>query len=378
MAWTEMLKFHNAGKAMSFVRCVLTFVSLMLATPLVIPVMIGALPFWFVSFLTRSIARVIQPKSVPWREIIEFDAGIGWKPMPNLNTHYLARGEDICHVRTDSDGWPGKTTFSESQIVVIGDSFAFGYGVDASASFAEIKPHLHIKAVGAPGYNMVQEVLLMRQLSSQLRGKLVVWFICLENDLYDNLNSTKPNFYKTPFVRCLNGTSEWEIVTSHVTPIQRPYLEGQSPYYAMLAKYCTPGFVSQRAFSACEYLIKLGRDVCQKAGAELVVMTIPNKNQLTQAGLDFLVSHLMDADGFDLDRPDREIADICRKHGVTFVAGKASLKVDDYKEYDTHWNERGNQRVAELLERLHKAYLAEKILALTVEDPGSARKVENS
>jgi hypothetical protein len=342
-------------------RSILVSISFLFAIALVAPIVILAFPFWFVSFLTRILARLIQPTAVPWREIIEFDAAIGWKPMANVNSYYLAQGGDICHVLTDSQGWPGKASLSESQVVVFGDSFAFGYGVNTSSSYAEINPRLYIKAIGAPGYNMVQELLLMRELSSHLRGKLVIWFICLENDLYDNLHPNKPNFYKTPFVRSLNGGEDWEIVTSHVTPDQWPVSLVTSPYLRMLAKFCTPGFESQRAFAACSFLIREGDRICRQAEAQLAVITIPNKNQLSQRGLKLLMRQLQDGEGFDPDLPDREINTICRKHGIKFLAGKEYLEAGNYKENDTHWNEQGNRRVAELVEHLYHDYLLERV-----------------
>jgi hypothetical protein len=81
---------------------------------------------------------LLQPKFVPWDQVIEFETTIGWKPKRNLNIHYLARGDDICHIRTDSQGWPGKTTLAESAMVVFGDSFAFGYEVHIDASYAGV------------------------------------------------------------------------------------------------------------------------------------------------------------------------------------------------------------------------------------------------
>jgi hypothetical protein len=220
--------------------------------------------------------------------------------------------------------------------------------------YAALNPHLRIKAVGAPGYNMVQELLLMRQLSLQLRNKLIVWFICLENNLYDNLRPDKPNFYRTPFVRNLNGGDDWEIVSSHVNPTKWSFASVQRPYYATLAELCTPSALAQRAYAACHFLIREASALCKEAEAQLVVMTIPNKNQLSQHGREFLVSHLTEVDRFDPDFPDLKIGEMCRQWDVPFLPAKTFLEAGDYKEFDTHWNERGNRTIAKMLDHLQQ------------------------
>ncbi len=57
---------------------------------------------------------------------------------------------------------------------------------------------------------MVQSVLLMEQFAERLAGKLVVWFVCLENDLEDNLAPAMWR-YRSPFVRPSRQRGEWEI-----------------------------------------------------------------------------------------------------------------------------------------------------------------------
>jgi len=292
-------------------------------------------------------------------QIIEFDPTVGWKPKGNLNTHYFAVDDTVCHIRTDSQGWQGHIDLSQSDVVVFGDSFAFGYGVNLAASFVELNPNMRIKAIGAPGYNMVQELLLLRHFAEQLRDKLVIWFICLDNDLYDNLRPNRADGTRMPFARSLKGEDDWEIVTSHVNPTKW-YCSSVDPqsYYPMLATCCTTSFLSQRAFSACEFLIRQGKDVCIKADAQLVIITIPNRNQLSKCGYDFLASHLEDAKSFDPDLPDKSISEICRKLAIVFQPAKQYLEVSDYKESDPHWNERGHRHIAELLSNLHHSYVA--------------------
>jgi hypothetical protein len=212
---------------------------------------------------------------------------------------------------------------------------------------------------------MVQELLLMRQLSLQLRDKLVVWFICLENDLYDNLRPDKPGYYRTPFVRNLNGEDKWEIVTSHVCPAKWSFSSIQRPYYAMLARLCTPSSLAQRAYSACNFLISEASALCKGAEAQLVVMTIPNKNQLSQHGREFLMSHLTEVDAFNPELPDLKFGEICRQWDVPFLSAMTFLQADDYKEFDTHWNEWGNRKVAKMLDHLYRSCISGGLKDLT-------------
>ena len=174
---------------------------------------------------------------------------------------------DLFQLKTDSDGWRGKATLHESEIVVFGDSFAAGYGVDERHFFANLHRQPKIKSIGIGGYSMVQELLWMKHLAPQLRGKLVVWFIYHGNDLYDNL-SPDLRGYRKPFVRERRQNGDWEIVSSHVSRDQWPVvtrirLEGQH-HLAKLAEICSDTFLAERAYGACAYLIRSGEQICEK------------------------------------------------------------------------------------------------------------------
>lgn len=334
---------------------------------LTLPVIIIGLPFWTVAFFTRIIARLLEPRYVDWEQLIEFDPAIGWKPKANFNGHYFEATEPaVFHITTDSEGWVGSSSLADSDIVVFGDSFAFPYGIDFKASYLSLNSHLHIKAIGAPGYNLVQELLLMRQVSSQLKGKLVVWFIFLGNDLYENL---QPNMdhYRMPFVRRINETGSWEIVTHHVKRTRWPFV-GKRDYRRELAAICSPTFIAERAYSACEFLIKEGKDICTQAGAQLAVLTIPTKQMLTSRSLEILSSYSAHPQLFDPELPDKKIGDVCRNLGVTFAAGMQFLTAHDYKRRDPHWSAPGHRRIAQMLTVLHSNHLSETKHAESVID----------
>jgi len=144
----------------------------LIAAILLLPTVVLLLPVFLVAgamslFATcvRAIGRLLEPAFVPWTEIMTFDPKLGWRPRANVDAYYLADRDDVFRVVTDQDGWPGARSLDASAVVVIGDSFAFGYGVNAGKSFADLNPEPTIKAVGAPGYSMVQSVLLMEQFA---------------------------------------------------------------------------------------------------------------------------------------------------------------------------------------------------------------------
>jgi hypothetical protein len=337
-------------------RIFLAFAAASLGTLLLVPVLMFAAPFWLVAACTRALSRLFEPAYLTRDQLIEFDPVFGWKPRANLKTHHLMA--DVFQISTDADGWRGRSSLADSDIVVFGDSFAAGYGVSDDELFANLRSRPRVKPIGIGGYSMVQELLWMQRLASGLRGKLVVWFVYFGNDLYDNL-SPDLRGYRKPFVREVRGTGDWEICSDHINPDKWPIVTQMRLHAAhhlpKLAELCSTTFLSLRAYGACEFLIRQGKQLCDVAGAELVVLTIPEVCQLTPEGHRYLQSFGRELKEFDPDLPDVQVKSICNRLDVPFLAGKSFLDVTCYKLNDVHWNALGHHRVASALAALHAA-----------------------
>ena len=159
-----------------------------------------------------------------------------------------------------------------------------------------------------------------------------------------------------PFVHRVPSDERWEIVTQHVSRDKWPLPRGKRDFRRELVELCTPTCAAERAYSACEFLIREGSDICSRADARLIVMTIPSRHMLSPSGLEILASYRSDV---DVDLPDRRISAICRNLDVPFVASKGVLKASDYRTYDSHWNESGHRKIAELLSSIHGQFQAE-------------------
>jgi hypothetical protein len=318
---------------------------------LLIPVIAVAIPIWTVVLLTRAVTRLVGRKTVAWDQIIEPHAEKGWKPKPNLNCE-CSFAAGVFRARTGEDGWPAGRSLDEAEMVVFGDSFASGFGVDHGRAFFSLRSGIRIKAIGSPGYSMVQELLWMKWLAPSLSGKTVVWFLYFGNDLYDNL---LPNLYhyRMPFAR--RGKNGWEVVTSHVSPARWPYnpeknFREEEKFRGAFGE--NP--LSTRVYEACEYLIGEGRDVCSRANADLVLLSIPWTVQLDDAEWSRRCKLYGQPEDFDRHAPDRRIGEIAQRLGVPLVEGRRCWSAAHHFPNEGHWNEGGHRRVAELLEQIHR------------------------
>jgi hypothetical protein len=315
------------------------------------------MPFWAVASFVRCYSRLFGRRSESWEGIVEFNEHIGWKPKPNVDALCTFAAGSF-RVKTNADGWCGDRDLRQCHILALGDSFAFGFGVDSQeAFFSVIDSSLRVKAVGAPGYNMVQELLLLEELSPQLKGKLVVWLICLGNDIYDNVI---PNLhqYRMPFVRRVNTTDTWEVVTSHIKSTRWPGNREQSSRSKQKWEATfTDKNLGKRAYSACKFLIEKGNEICNHADATLVIMTVPWMNQLNQDGWKESMSRFSDREQFDPNLPDRKISDMCRQLGVAFISGKEYLTFGDHIANEGHWNAKGHRRIAQLLVSIYQEHI---------------------
>jgi hypothetical protein len=329
-------------------RVLLAIVAMVPCVLLLAPVALVILPLFAIAATARAIGRVLEPRFVPWADLMQFDSRLGWSPRARLDVHYLAEGDDVFHLETDDEGWPGRRSLDESDVVAVGDSFAFGYGIDTARSFAALTTGHRVKAVGAPGYSMVHGVRLMEQLGSRLKDKLVIWLVYLENDLQDNL-APEMRQYRAPFVR--RDEHGWHIEDRHLSA--SPWTCSDLDRRRLFARFCVPGPLADRAYDAADYLIARAHASCQHAGARLVIVTVPHVSQLTLRGERELAVASGDPDRCDAGLPDRRLAQSCRRHGLLMVAGREHLGPGDYKRREgIHWNARGHRRVAGLISSL--------------------------
>lgn len=345
------------------VQTVLALVGMAVAAVAALPLILLALPFWAVAGLTEGLHRLLRatrPDVSAWGELIEFEPVVGWKPKANMETHAEALGvEGRYSLTTDSEGWRGSNGLDDSDVVVFGDSFAFGFAADDGQFFADEASDVLVKSVGANGYNMVQGLLWMERYSERLAGKLVVWLVYYGNDLYDNLQPHMGR-YRAPFVRAAreNGApgrvanEEWELVTDHVSPEPWPFVTSPG-YTRQLAEICTPGILSDRVFGACRYLIGRADDLCRSTGARLAVMGNPDVDMMR----DGFTRLAKDPHRCDPELVDARLGRICSEIGIPFVALSRHLSVEDHLEDDCHWAPAGHRKVAWLLEELHREVL---------------------
>ena len=331
-------------------------VSSLIALLVILPVLLLSLPFWIVTIIQNGIytlVRSIRPIPSSWDALIQYHPVIGWKPKPNMKTYAKGTREHIYELTTDEDGWrKGKNGIADNDVYVFGDSFAFGFGANDDEFFANLLLRPRIKAIGANGYNMVQELILMEKYAPLFKNKTVVWFIYHGNDLYENMT---PNMrqYRMPFIREINGTAECEIVTSHVNPSYWS-INTKLDYYGKLAEICSDTPLSKRAFAACDYLIQRGKEICDRVNARLCIISLPDIIQIDTTRVVELAEKTYKNNSFDPDLPDKKLKRICQNHSVAFYTLKEYLTPDHFINKDVHWNREGNRRVAQLIKDIYE------------------------
>jgi hypothetical protein len=318
---------------------------LVLPAALVVVILLGAAA----STRWLSAAGPRARAAVPWRELVEYEPTVGWRPRASLDVFGLA--DDVFHLTTGDDGWRGQVPFDRADVVVFCDSFAFGHGADDDRMFTAFTGDVEVKPIGSDGYDMVHSVLWIERSAEHLSGKTVVLLPFYGNDLLENLLPAMGR-YRKPFVRQEPHRGSWEVVTDHVGPEPWPF-PTSTDYHAPLAEICCEGSDLQlRVAASCEFLIGRAHEVCGSAGADLIVVGVPDRIQLTDRGRGRLQQLAPSGRTVDAALPDRMLADICDRLGVRFVALSDHLRASDYLVQDIHWRTSGHRKVGRLLAEL--------------------------
>jgi hypothetical protein len=331
-------------------RLPLMVIALAIGLLLIAPVWLARVSLALVAGLTDRISRSLdrRPEPLGWRQLVEYAPEVGWRPRPGLDGY--GQADDAFHLTIGPDGWRGHLPLEEADVVVFGDSFALGHGADDHAVFTQFCGDVRVKAIGSDGYDMVHGLLWMRRLAPALAGKLVVWFVYYGNDLQDNLQPDLGGDRK-PFVRLRPQDGQWELMVEHVSREPWP---SRSPtdYQRHLAEFCCDTSFSRRAFSACEFLIREAKQVCDAQGAELIMAGVPDRTQLHARGQAHLRRLAPGNAGFDPMAIDKRLGSLCESIGLRFLPLSSILKASDYLVSDIHWRTSGNRKVGRAIRQL--------------------------
>ena len=154
-----------------------------------------------------------------WR----YDEGLGWSNRPGasgvqLHRDFAPRIEINAAGQRDRD-YPTDRVPGRCRMLVLGDSFTWGYGVEREQIWHELvearRPDWEIVNAGVPGYATDQELLYLEQRGLALRPDAVV-LLFYANDLLENLEHSTSGYRKPYFELGPDGS-----LALHQVPVPR-------------------------------------------------------------------------------------------------------------------------------------------------------------
>ncbi|MCA9727056.1 MAG: hypothetical protein KC729_05180 [Candidatus Eisenbacteria bacterium] len=280
---------------------------------------------------------------------IRFDPRYGWANIPGRSARFQ-RLEFDTQVRINEDGFRGPRipmarTTGKSRILVLGDSYVFGHGVEDDETFcavlAHILPSTEVVNFGVSGYSTDQELLLLQDRGLAYHPDVVL--LCLyRNDILDNGRATAWGLYQKPRFT-LNDHAE-PVLAQETVSAGVPFgmkvrreLRRRFVLYDVLAYRLAalrteaaeePDPASARALTHA-LVARIAAD-CRAAGAHFLLVVLPETPEP-----DALL------DGIDGARLDLE--PVFEHYRQTHPDSTLSF------QHDSHWLPRGHRLVAEAI-----------------------------
>jgi hypothetical protein len=144
-----------------------------------------------------------------------YDASKGWFTAARASGRVFLGGPDEARVRTNSLGLRGgeierRPATGRRRVLVFGDSFVFGVGVDEEHTFTArlqglLGKDYEVVNMGVSGYSTDQEYILFQELGSRLGGTIVV-LLMVDNDFVGNSEDFAYRAYYKPYFELRQGS----------------------------------------------------------------------------------------------------------------------------------------------------------------------------
>jgi lysophospholipase L1-like esterase len=306
----------------------------------------------------------------PLFAIEESDAYLGWKGTPNRHLRYR-RPEFDTLVRLDAEGWrqpePPRPAEPARRILVLGDSFTWGWGVSQGQVFtdllqAALPATVAVYNRGVIGFGTGQEYLLLqRELAARTYDAVVLMFFI--NDLADNTDGKQGH---RPYFELRDGDLRLRNQPALAqTSTVKQFLRKHSRAYgfvefelSMLRRRFTGEANDERAYRSAPAV-----DFHDLPGYAVTARLLGEMYRVTREhGARFLLVYIPQRSEFEMDAPfpyvrsvHAMVDDIARREGIPLLDLAAPFhqhaKAGERLIYaiDAHWTPAGHRLAAAAL-----------------------------
>jgi len=254
-----------------------------------------------------------------------------------------------------------EASLENPDITLLGDSFAFGCGVEkeqSCESFLEKLCRVAVLNLGLSGYGTVQEFLILKRWAArhkQLKNKLIV-FLFYPNDLSENLGygfGSYPTVYTenglTRFSKCTrDGYGRW------LKACNKSMSRGLNKHSYFASEWCSfikrtknalkgkktepSGEENDRTIKKADdgfgLVVKEIKAFCDKEGARILFVYCPTAAYYQER-----------AKSID-DSSVSRIRHFLTETSIPFIDLRSALAEKDYYTYDGHWRPSGHYKAA--------------------------------
>lgn len=303
------------------------------------------------------------------------DDDLGWRPKPNFRTvHQLSRRHAVT-VTTNRQGWRDRdheftAPAGRRRIVVLGDSFAFGWGVEDREHFpARLEAHapaLDVVNLSAAGWHPEHYRRVLERDGLRYQPEIVIVALVQNDITAEGVPSPGSAAANIP----LNKTGASESSALYLLDLWRRVKRSpaanrlritlgwwQPDGYGQLDDHLRPALTQGPPAQAEAWRVTLERldairTVVESHGARLVIATIPSKQAMEPHALTAsLATSRYQPSDFEFARPYQRIDEWCRVNHLACLNGYEALRgqTDLFFRHDPHFTAKAHDLFAQAL-----------------------------
>ncbi len=364
-----------------------------------------------VLLILEGAIRLVKPRImvISTAKLHRSDPDAGWVGLPNINARFFLPGGFDVHVANNSRGLrDSEKDFAKPlgtrRIVVLGDSFMWGFGVDNEDTFStilqELIPDTQTINLGVSGYSTVQELVRLQMEGVRYKPDLTmlafVW-----NDLRDNFDDqqgTRPvaviaedgtlRIGNRPVKKVLSspitqwfrhnswlfGFIEYRLRilkdkrelqrranalrarhqpsddASQVGPAKKDAMD-----FSIVDIYGPPSPEMDLAWDVVRLLVSRMKESAMEGGGRLIVLYVPKKEDADREIFDISIRYAgldPESEDIDWDRPSKRLAEVCAALDVPCIDLTPIFRGHPepfslFLKNDPHWSPEGHRLAAE-------------------------------